>query len=753
MTNLPVSLCLSLILSATLVSAEEEFERILSFEVTHEAQRPQGWVGGPADTLFVDGEVVHSGEWAARIERDSNSARSFSTLTNSLPMEFKGTVLELRGYLRLEDVSEWAGLWLRQDSESGMLRLDNMQNRQLRGSRDWAEFTIKQPLNTETRTLVFGALLAGEGKIWVDDMQLLVDGKLIAQAPKLERSETALDRDTEFDTGSGIVTTSLTARQTTDLVRLGKVWGFLKYHHPKITTGEVHWDYELFRVLPRVLAATDQRAANAAMLEWAKGHGEIAPCDPCATLPERIHLQPELEWIHNHSALGNELSAYLEEVHRKRHAEGPQFYLSLTPGVGNPKFANEKGYSELVSIDAGYRILALFRYWNMIRYWFPYRDQIDDDWDEVLAEFLPRVVAAENRDNYTLELMALIVRVRDGHANLWGSQNLLPPRGDCQLPVRLRFLEDRAVVVGYLNQGPHSELEVGDVVLALAGDRVDSLIESWLPWYAGSNRVSQLAGISRWMTRGACGETTVTVKRAGADFELKVQRIAIEKLDLGGTWRDLPGETFRFLSDDVAYVKLSTIKGADVAGYIDRAKGTRGLIIDIRNYPSDFVVFTLGRHLVAEATPFARFTVGDPTNPGAFLWGSGPLNLPTAEPHYDGKVVILVDESSMSQAEYTSMAFRSAPDATVVGSTTAGADGNVSRITLPGGLQTMISGIGVFYPDQSPTQRVGIVPDVGVVPSIEGIREGRDEVLEQAVRVVLGDDSSEELVRRIAAAN
>jgi C-terminal processing protease CtpA/Prc len=56
----------------------------------------------------------------------------------------------------------------------------------------------------------------------------------------------------------------------------------------------------------------------------------------------------------------------------------------------------------------------------------------------------------------------------------------------------------------------------------------------------------------------------------------------------------------------------------------------------------------------------------------------------------------LIDEVSVSQAEYTSMAFRAAPNATVVGSTTAGADGNVSPIPLPGGLRSMISGIGVF---------------------------------------------------------
>ena len=84
------------------------------------------------------------------------------------------------------------------------------------------------------------------------------------------------------------------------------------------------------------------------------------------------------------------------------------------------------------------------------------------------------------------------------------------------------------------------------------------------------------------------------------------------------------------------------------------------------------------------------------------------------------------------------MAFRAAANTTVVGSTTAGADGNVSAIPLPGGLRTMISGIGVFYPDGSPTQRVGIIPDLEVRPTIAGVREGRDEVLEAAVSRALG---------------
>ncbi|WP_219134529.1 S41 family peptidase [Janthinobacterium sp. UMAB-60] len=129
---------------------------------------------------------------------------------------------------------------------------------------------------------------------------------------------------------------------------------------------------------------------------------------------------------------------------------------------------------------------------------------------------------------------------------------------------------------------------------------------------------------------------------------------------------------------------------------------------------------------------FARFTKGDLGNPGAFHWTGAEVLRPQA-PHYAGKVMLLVDEISQSRAEYTAMALRVAPRAKVIGSTTAGADGNSSPFALPGGLSTLISGIGVFYPDRRPTQRVGIIPDIEVRPTLAGIRAGRDEVLEAAI--------------------
>jgi C-terminal processing protease CtpA/Prc len=315
-----------------------------------------------------------------------------------------------------------------------------------------------------------------------------------------------------------------------------------------------------------------------------------------------------------------------------------------------------------------------------------------------------------------------------------------------------RFVENQAVVTGYseTTAGPATGLNIGDVIETLDSVPVGDLVERWAPYYPASNQPTRLRDIGRGMTRGAC-----TMVRAGIRRDTQVMTVTAQRLPLASltqtdrSTHDLPGGTFRMLSDDVAYLKLSSVKASDVLGYITRAKGTRGLVIDIRNYPSDFVVFALGSLLSERVTPFARFTSGDLQNPGEFHWGE-PLSLTPSTPHYPGKVVILVDETTQSNAEYTTMAFRSAPQSMVVGSTTAGADGNVSQIPLPGGHRTAISGLGVFYPDKTPTQRVGIIPDVEVRPTISGIRAGRDELLEEALRQILGRDTPRDQIEKLS---
>lgn len=94
--------------------------------------------------------------------------------------------------------------------------------------------------------------------------------------------------------GSEVRITHLSVQQIQGLHLLGRVWGFLKYHHPRVTSGNVPWDAELLRMLPRVLDARDSAEAESRIVEWIDSLGEVSQCNPCAQLsPSRLQRRRE----------------------------------------------------------------------------------------------------------------------------------------------------------------------------------------------------------------------------------------------------------------------------------------------------------------------------------------------------------------------------------------------------------------------------------------------------------------------------
>jgi C-terminal processing protease CtpA/Prc len=95
--------------------------------------------------------------------------------------------------------------------------------------------------------------------------------------------------------------------------------------------------------------------------------------------------------------------------------------------------------------------------------------------------------------------------------------------------------------------------------------------------------------------------------------------------------------------------------------------------------------------------------------------------------------VILIDERAQSQAEHTGLFFEAANGTKFIGSPTAGANGDVTDLSVPGGIFVHFSGQGVWHADGRQLQRVGLHPDIEVRPTLAGIRAGKDEVLESAI--------------------
>ncbi len=72
----------------------------------------------------------------------------------------------------------------------------------------------------------------------------------------------------------------------------------------------------------------------------------------------------------------------------------------------------------------------------------------------------------------------------------------------------------------------------------------------------------------------------------------------------------------------------------------------------------------------------------------------------------------------------------------IVGQSTAGANGNVNPLNLPGGFTISWTGMRVLKHDGSQLHTVGIQPTVPATRTIAGVRAGRDELLEVALRNV-----------------
>ena len=82
------------------------------------------------------------------------------------------------------------------------------------------------------------------------------------------------------------------------------------------------------------------------------------------------------------------------------------------------------------------------------------------------------------------------------------------------------------------------------------------------------------------------------------------------------------------------------------------------------------------------------------------------------------------------------MSLRTGDNVTVLGSNSIGADGNIAYLPLLNDHEITFTSLGVYTPEMGQTQRIGLAPDIEVHPTVEGIKEGRDELMEAAIAYI-----------------
>lgn len=557
----------------------------------------------------------------------------------------------------------------------------------------------------------------------------------VAMAPNMALAQTA----------EPLADTQKAAHQAAAIARLIEVWGFVKYHHADAREGRLAMDVEFFVLYPQVSEAGSLEAADRVLAQWLDRLGPGAPCDPCAEEPHPSDIATPSgtpQWL---ATLPDRLAQPLAAIYANRSADPANFVIETERGTGKPLFVNEPDYSNTARrADEDVQLLAVARVWNTLRYWFPYRDLMDEPPAGLLPEAVAHLLASESEADFQRAVSWLAARGNDGHIGINAYiPSWFPPLAGCTIPYSLRPIEGRLVIDGR-NMPDDAVLQRGDAILAIDGDTVEQIGERIRPYIAASNQPSMMRSLSAGIRVGACGPHELLIERGGENVTVSVE------------WQDWrshrinayaphyqPGDAIETLPGDITYVRYFQLKEGDVETLLERANASAGLIIDMRGYVSANIMPELGGMMVEEKTPFVVHAVADPATPGQFLWSDARELKPDAQGRrFTVPIVALIDESAGSSPEYVTMAWRAA-GIPVVGSPSAGADGDVTQLPLPDGAEMRFSGLAVHYPDRGQTQRIGIVPDILVLPTIAGIAEGRDEVLEHGIAEVerLGRES------------
>lgn len=511
------------------------------------------------------------------------------------------------------------------------------------------------------------------------------------------------------------------------IVQASRIWGFAKYHHPAFASRSINADAEYFCLLNEVLQAPDSMK-NDICLKWISGLGPYAIRDK--EDDENIETFNDFNWISDSLHLGKALS---DSLMRLRNADPENNrYVKQTPV--NVSYI-ETQYSDIPKDDVAYRLLGVAKFWNAVDSYSPNRNLTDRPWDDVLAEYI--ALAFDRSISFSALYSRMVSELCDTHVNSW----YVPIFGGRFVPLICQFAEDRLFVTDTCSLVPNN-FEIGDEIILIDSVSPIKRLDELAPYIPHSNRSSLLRDGSYATLLTAKNEACVEYVRGGKTYTTMISSVDgskfVNRRFSSQNTSTKPG--FKEVAGGIGYINISNLTCKDEQDLENFLASCDKLIIDLRAYPAEYDVLhkLLPTFFFSQAREAAEVLLPQAHRPGGFIRTTVSTRK-TSDPDklYKGKVVLLVNAHSQSMSEYFTMFLQTIPGPVTVGSQTAGADGDVTRIQLPYA-SFNITGAGICYPDGTNAQRNGVKIDKVVEPSAEGMIRGVDEQLQAAIDYLQG---------------
>ena len=382
------------------------------------------------------------------------------------------------------------------------------------------------------------------------------------------------------------------------------------------------------------------------------------------------------------------------------------------------------------------RVMAVTKIYSVIKYFFPFKELMDCNWDEIYKIFLSKAIKSSCRIDYINLIKEMGTFIEDSHVYLWYTRK----KAIRKIPVTAFYLENKMIISEITNEEFQTlhNIEIGDEIIEINEKSVDDLIEKQGNYISASRGITKLRDLMRELLIGEINKS----------FSLKLlSKKGIEKTIYSKYGEFVNSDNFKKKStksiiestESILYVNLYTLSDNDTSELDTKLTEFKNVIFDLRGYPSHPKLFSLLKQLChKEIFDWGKSKIPiisyKSTNEDENYFAYKTLiNKYKSHSKFKNKIVVLVNEETQSYAEAISDALRVNSDAVLIGSNTAGANGDITFMSLPGNLDLMFSQMVVLISDGSSMQKVGLYPDIKVDPTIDGIRSGRDELIEKAI--------------------
>ncbi len=605
--------------------------------------------------------------------------------------------------------------------------MDTMSTQWIKGTTEWKEYQVSIPLSNKSQIMIPQIMFPGTGPYWLSETTV-----------EMTKKTFPAEDDHEFDSSSTISSIPLNKSNIDKLALTGKVWGFLKYYHPVVCNGQYNWDYELFRWLPSILKSKSKKEVCDFLFNSIMAMGNLNDTDSInSNYPQSDSLYysiPSFSWLEEISHIHQPLFDLLKSIMLVDRSHTAFYYNKGLNSMNS--FPTEVKYGENIYPDTGYRLLALFRYWNIIEYFYPYRKNITDKtWDDIIYKFIPLFINARNVDEYRSTIDYLGTFLKDNHTSRQYSDSIPPSeKRNYYLPVFWDFVDKKLTVTdNFIGQ---SKLKKGDIICKINGVKVDELVKQYSKVISASNEHSLLYAVSLDLIQQRDSVTILDIKRNDMKENISISGFTSkEYFPLKA--KSLSEETYyKWISESIGYFSpIGQYRSDSLSIVMNKFKDAKAIILDMRNYPCD-LLHHIADYLLPHRIGCTRTTSVDTNFPGFIKWNDIQYFGNENPAYYKGKVIVLINEKTVSMGESIVAILRHCPNAILVGSPTAGSDGPISTFTLPGGVHVRFTGEGFYYSDKKAIQNTGILPDVKVCSTKKGIDSNIDELLQKALDII-----------------